>query len=159
MVFALAKIIKEKNPYTSLDLNLINKANDEFDEFLIRFDRKLEYRELREVFNYVINKLNLGEIDLEFEALIKDRDLISTNPMDGYLKDLEAILISGKTTENMDLVIRNMGRVMKNASPFKDDLTLENLKPILRRKRTLGCGPPKTQLKTAADFEYHDLRP
>ncbi len=147
VVFALAKIIKEKNPYTSLDLNLINKANDEFDEFLIRFDRKLEYRELREVFNYVINKLNLGEIDLEFEALIKDRDLISTNPMDGYLKDLEAILISGKTTENMDLVIRNMGRVMKNASPFKDDLTLEKLKTYTSpEKNSLGMWPGHEKL-------------
>lgn len=147
VIFALAKIIKEFNSNTSLDLNLINKANDEFDEFLVKFDRKLEYKELKEVFNYVVNKLNLGELVTDFTALIQDRDTITTNENDGYLRDLEKILLSRKNTENIDQTVRSIYKVMKNASPFKDDMTPEKLKNYTSpEKNSLGIWPGHERL-------------
>lgn len=129
-VFALAKIIKENNPDSSLDINLINKANDEFDKFLVGFDRKLEYKELNEVFNYVTNKLNLGEMIPEFSALVKARSLVESNENDGYLRDIENILISGRLSQNLDQTIRSVGKVMKNASVISGDMTPEKIREL-----------------------------
>ena len=123
VMFALAKMIKERTTGTLLDLTLINRANDDMDEFLTTFDRKLEYRELTEVFNYVVNKLNLSEFFTDFKALIRERDIYGHNVADGQLMDMETILSSQKNSERLDLTAQHIGAVLKNASPLEEDYT------------------------------------
>ncbi|MFB0919079.1 MAG: hypothetical protein QMB63_08445, partial [Clostridiaceae bacterium] len=66
---------------------------------------------------------------------------------DGYLRDLEKILISGKNTENIDQTVRSIYKVMKNASPFKDDMTPEKLKTYTSpEKNSLGIWPGHERL-------------
>lgn len=142
VVFALAKILKEKNPYTSLDLNLINKANEDFNEFITIFDRKLEYKELSEIFNYVINKLNLSEYVTEFSTLIKERDLLDSNVQDGFLRDLEYIISTRYESENIDNINSALGKVVKNTSPLKEEITLERLMELTSPERnSIGMWP------------------
>lgn len=135
VIFALAKIIKEKNPYTSLDLNLINKANEDFNEFITIFDRKLEYKELREIFNYIINKLNLSEYVHDFTTLIKERDLLDSNVQDGFLRDLETIISTRYESENIDSINSAINRVVKNSTGLKDDMTSDRLKELTQPDR------------------------
>lgn len=147
VLFALAKIIKERNPGTLLDLSLINKANDEFDEFLVGFDRKLEYRELNEVFNYVVNKLNLSEYLPEFRALVKERNFLGHNVSDGYLQDLEQILSSRANSEKLESCATAVKKVLKNASPLRDDYTVERVKEMTSpEKNSLGMWPGNDRL-------------
>lgn len=147
VLFALAKIIKERNPATLLDLALINKANDEFDEFLVKFDRKLEFRELNEVFNYVVNKLNLSEFLPEFRALVKERDHLGHNVSDGYLMDLEEILSSRENSEKLENVGASVKKVLKNASPIREDYTPERVKEMTSpEKNSLGMWPGNDRL-------------
>lgn len=130
VLFALAKILKERNVHTQLDLNLINRANDEFDEFLTGFDRKLEYKELKEVFNYVVNKLNLSEYLPEFFCLVKERDPLGHHVNDGYLKDLEHLLSSRIGSEKIELAASHVRKVLTNASPLREDYTPQRVKEM-----------------------------
>ncbi len=130
VLFALAKILKERNVYTHLDLNLINRANDEFDEFLTGFDRKLEYKELKEVFNYVVNKLNLSEFLPEFFCLVKERDPLGHHVNDGHLKDLEGLLSSRIASEKIELAAAHVHKVLSNASPLREDYTPQRVKEM-----------------------------
>lgn len=142
VMFALAKMIKERNTNTLLDLTLINRANDEMDEFLTTFDRKLEYRELKEIFNYVVNKLNLSEFLPDFRALIQERDIYSHNVADGHLMDLEEILSAQKRSSRLDLTAQHLRSVMKNASPLEEDYTPERVKEMTSpEKNSLGMWP------------------
>ncbi len=142
VMFALAKILKEKNPWTLLDLTLINRANDEMDEFLMTFDRKLEYRELREIFSYVVNKLNLSEFLPNFQTLIQERDIYGHNVADGHLQDLEEILSSKDEGTRIDLMARNVKNVLKNASPLEEDYTPARVKEMTSpEKNSLGMWP------------------
>ena len=130
VLFAMAKILKERNIHTQLDLNLINRANDEFNEFLTGFDRKLEYKELKEVFNYVVNKLNLSEFLPEFNCLIKERDPMGHNSNDGYLMDLETLLSSKIGSEKIELAAAHVHKVLHNASPLREDYTPQRVKEM-----------------------------
>ena len=142
VIFALAKILKEKKPGTQLDLTLINRANDEMDEFLSTFDRKLEYRELKEIYRYVVNKLNLSEFLSGFMTLIQERDIYGHNIPDGHLRDLEEILSSDKECSKIELVARNVKNVLKNASPLDEDYTPERVKEMTSpEKNSLGMWP------------------
>jgi len=135
VIFALAKIIKEKNPHTSLDINLINRANEDFDEFITIFDRKLEYKELKEIFNYVVNKLNLSEYVTEFNTLIKERDPLASNVSDGFLMDLEYLLSSGYGSENIEKVTKAVEKTVKNSSLIADEISPERLKEMTGPER------------------------
>lgn len=130
VLFALAKIIKEQNPASLLDLTLINRANDEMDEFLINFDRKLEYRELKEIFNYVVNKLNLSDFIPEFKAVVKERNLYGHNVLDGHLMNLEKILSSGENSEKIEQAAAALRRVLKKASPLEEDYSALRLREM-----------------------------
>lgn len=147
VLFALAKIIKERNAGTLLDLALINRANDEFDEFLIGFDRKLEYRELNEIFNYVVNKLNLSEFLSEFKALVKERDHLGHNVTDGYLMNLEEILSSREKSEKLENVASSVKKVLKKASPIREDYTPDRVKEMTSpEKNSMGMWPGNDRL-------------
>lgn len=123
VMFALAKMIKERTTGTLLDLTLINRANDDMDVFLTTFDRKLEYRELTEVYNYVVNKLNLSDFFTDFIALVRERDIYGHNVADGQLMDMETILTSLKNSERLELTAQHIRSVLKNASPLEEDYT------------------------------------
>lgn len=123
VMFALAKMIKERTTGTLLDLTLINRANDDMDVFLTTFDRKLEYRELTEVYNYVVNKLNLSDFFTDFKALVRERDIYGHNVADGQLMDMETILTSLKNSERLELTAQHIRSVLKNASPLEEDYT------------------------------------
>lgn len=147
VLFALAKILKENNPMADLDLSLINRANDEFDEFLVSFDRKLEFRELNEVFNYVVNKLNLSEFLPEFSARIKERDPLAFHANDGYLKDLEDMILSRGGLGDVETIAEGIHRVMKASSPLKDDYSLLRVKEITSpEKNPLSLWPGQDRL-------------
>ena len=142
VLFALAKILKEKKPGTQLDLTLINRANDEMDEFLGTFDRKLEYRELKEIFSYVANKLNLSEFLQGFSTLIQERDIYGHSIPDGHLRDLEEILSSDKECPGIETMARNVKNVLKNASPLDENYTPERVKEMISpEKNSLGMWP------------------
>lgn len=130
VLFALGKILKERNVHTLLDLNLINRANDEFDEFLTAFDRKLEYKELKEVFNYVVNKLNLSEYLPEFFCLVKERDSLGYHANDGHLRDLENLLSSRIDSEKIELTASHIHKVLPNASPLREGYTVQRVKEM-----------------------------
>ncbi|PKK40628.1 hypothetical protein ABB02_00077 [Clostridiaceae bacterium JG1575] len=127
VLFALAKILKEGNLRAQLDLNLINRANDEFDEFLRAFDRKLEFRELNELFNYVVNKLNLSAFFSQCTALIQERDKNKHHVLDGYLMDLESILRDPAETDLWDRCAEALPKVLHQATPYQNDYTLAHL--------------------------------
>lgn len=92
VVFALSKIIKESSSNADIDLNQINKINDEFNAFANSFGRKLESKELEEIFSYFINKFNLSERELTFSAVIRPIDYFRVDEDDSMLMELEDTL-------------------------------------------------------------------
>lgn len=158
VLFALAKILKERNRNTLLDLNLINRANDEFDEFLTAFDRKLEYRELNEVFNYVVNKLNLSEFLPDFLSLIKERDPYGHNAADGYLMDLEGILSAPADSEKFELIAKSLRKVLRKASPLREEYTAQRVKEMTSpEKNSLGMWPGHDHLSLREQLVLNQL--
>lgn len=101
LIFAIAKMNKEKNEFCDIDINAINKANDEFNDFLLLLDRKLEAKELSEVFNYVVNKLNLSILNLEFNGVIKEANLFLHSEDDGILLEIEKLLSRRQQSEKV----------------------------------------------------------
>lgn len=130
VLFALAKMLKERNSATQLDLSLLNRANDDMDEFMVTFDRKLEYRELKEIFNYVVNKLNLSEYLPEFHCLIQERDILSHHVSDGHLMNLEEMIKDQTAVPRVELMAQNISKVLKMASPLEEDYTPERVKEM-----------------------------
>ena len=142
LVFALARIIKEKNVESDSDLNLINKANDEFNDFLMSFNKKFEAKEIREVFNYVVNKLGLENENHTFTALIKPNDSFVTSLDDGLLDEMEDILLERDVPSALKdfLEFETAGHEKKTRSIKREDI----IRYSIPTANSYGLWPGKT---------------
>ncbi|MBU5439813.1 hypothetical protein KQI42_17490 [Tissierella sp. MSJ-40] len=71
-VWAIAKIIAEKNLRTDFDMVEIDKLNSEINDILLSINNKLEYKDLEEIYTIVIDKISL-KINSIFNAVINKK--------------------------------------------------------------------------------------
>lgn len=71
-VWAVAKIIAEKNLKTDFNTVEIDRLNSEINDILLSINNKLEYKNLEEIYGLVIDKISL-KINSVFYAVIKKK--------------------------------------------------------------------------------------
>ncbi|SHJ34549.1 hypothetical protein [Lutispora thermophila] len=80
-VWAMAKIIAEKNLRTDLSTVEIDKLNSEMNDILMSFGKKLEYKDLEKIYNIVLEKILLHLEDNAFFAVINRKPNRKKNEM------------------------------------------------------------------------------
>lgn len=79
-VWAVAKIIAEKNLRIDFDTIEIDKLNREINDILISINNKLEYKDLEEIYAIVMEKISLNENNSVFNVVINKKYAKNDNP-------------------------------------------------------------------------------
>lgn len=72
-VWAVAKIIAEKNLRVDFDIKEIDKLNSEINNSLISINNKLEYKDLEEIYTIVMDKISLKPNNSVFNVVINKK--------------------------------------------------------------------------------------
>ncbi len=72
-VWAVAKIIADKNLRTNFDIKEIDKLNNEINDFLISINNRLEYKDLEEIHAIVVEKISLKQNNNVFNVVINKK--------------------------------------------------------------------------------------
>lgn len=145
-VWAMAKIIREKDLRTDFSTKQIEELNEEINQFLLSIDRILEYEDLEKIYKFVMEKISLSLNKNLFSGIINKKfarkeDIDTSTDMlsSFYVSDIDMIR---RKIQNEDKIIQYIEAFKKIMDRIEIDKDVTQMKKwVSPEKYPLGKWP------------------